>query len=338
MDKQVKRIALINIYQGAVNRGLETFAQELSTRLGADLISGGEKPLPRWPVVWRVYLDPHGIQTCISTLKQIKKLVRGKYDIVVPLNGGWQPVWIRLLTWATKAKMVVVGESGIGWDDRTNLWCFPDVFVAISSRAKAWAKEVNRHVDVKYIPNGVDVTKFSPIGSKYRLPFKNGKTVLVVGALTKTKGIAGTIRAVAKLEKTNLLVVGKGPLKKKLTRLGKKLLGERFAIKSFSHESMPLVYRACNVFTLVSHDREAFGIVYLEAMASGLGVVATDDNQRREIVGEAGDFVSPGAIDAYATKLKLALTKNWGKAPSMQAAKFSWEKVAKRYEKLVNKL
>ena len=68
-------------------------------------------------------------------------------------------------------------------------------------------------------------------------------------------------------------------------------------------------------------------------MASGLGVVATDDALRREIVGNAGFFVKkPGDATEYSTQLAQALVKNFGQRPITQAKRFSWDIIARSYE------
>src|SRR3989344_9391711 len=161
----MKKIAFLNIYQGRVERGLETYVSELSRRLGknheVEVIKGNSISLKRWPIVWRLYLDPHGIGIFLFTLRLIPKIWREKYDIIFALNGGWQPALIRTITWIYGGKMIITGQSGKGWDDRNNLWCFPDCFVALSSYAVDWAKKVNIFIKVEYIPNGVNTKEFN---------------------------------------------------------------------------------------------------------------------------------------------------------------------------------
>ena len=93
---------------------------------------------------------------------------------------------------------------------------------------------------------------------------------------------------------------------------------------------MPAVYRAADVFTLVSDSTEAFGIVYLEALASGLPVVATDDELRREILGDYGIYVKDVWGEEYVEKLKLALSKKRYR-PEQWLKQFSWDKIAEDY-------
>jgi len=105
------------------------------------------------------------------------------------------------------------------------------------------------------------------------------------------------------------------------------------------YEDMPSVYRACDVFVFLQRSSEAFGIVYLEAMASGLPVVAADDSARREIVGDAGVFVDDsGNVDGLGEAIEKALETDWGMRPRGQAKNFSWDKIAVQYEKVFNSL
>ena len=74
-------------------------------------------------------------------------------------------------------------------------------------------------------------------------------------------------------------------------------------------------------------------------MASGLGVVATDDDVRRNIIGNAGLFVEdPSDTESYARALKKGLKENFGSVPQEQAKRFSWDEVAKKYENALQAL
>ena len=335
------KILFLNIYQNRVARGAERFVYELGLRLKknhpVDIISSDKLPARRWPFVWRSFLDPQGIQICLFTLKNLPRIWKEKYDIVIPLNGGWQPAWVRLVTWLYGGKVVISGQSGMGWDDRNNLWSFPNAFVALSGKAKRWAKEVNPLVNVSYIPNGVDTTKFKSEGARIETNLKK-PIIICQGALTKGKRIDLAIKAVSKLGDTSLLVVGDGELKDEIEKLGNKLLGERFQLIKVPFEEMPKVYRVGDVFTLPSEAYHSFEIAIVEAMASGLPVVVNKDEIRREIVGRAGVLVDPTNIDAYAVALDNALRLKWGKRPQNQARKFDWDKISERYQKLFGDL
>ena len=119
-----------------------------------------------------------------------------------------------------------------------------------------------------------------------------------------------------------------------LKSLGKKLLGKRFELTKVPFEKMPEIYRVADIFTLVPEGSEAFGIVYAEALATNLPIVAVDDEQRKEIIGNAGMFVDPTNIEKYTEMLSRALNKKWDNRPRKQAEKFDWDKIAQKYEKL----
>lgn len=309
------KIAILNKYQNKVFRGAETFVFELGKRLSKN----------------------H--QVAIIANINYFDLLKEKYDIIIPTNGRCQVVITRIISWLTGAKMVVSGQSGMGWDDKVNLYSCPNAFVALSKKALAWAMEVNPKVKSLYIPNGVDLDKFKPSGKAYKTGFKR-PVVLCGGAFTSQKRMDLSIKAVAKLPEVSLLMVGGGgELKGELTRYGEKVLGtDRFKILTVPFDKMPEVYRAADVFTLPSRPSESFGNVLVEAMASGLPVVATKDPVRREIVGEAGILADPEDPYAYAKAIKFALQKKWGNAPRKQAEKFSWDSIAEKYDKLFQAL
>lgn len=304
--KNKMKIAFINKYQYKVNRGAETFVSELSYRLSKNHEVDILTSIPFWK----------------------------KYDLIIPTNGRFQVVIVRLLTWLKGAKMLVSGQSGIGLDDRINLYSFPDAFIALSDHASNWAKKINGFVKTVKIPNGVDLTKFKIPNSKFR-----NKVVLSVGAFTSEKKHDLTIKAVSKLGGCELIIVGGGgELKQEIKMLGEKMLGDRFEIMSLPRGKMPGIYNKACVFTYPTVAWESFGIAIVEAMASGLPVVANDDPIRREIIGDAGLFVDPTDTDEYAKAIEKAISIDWGSKPRKQAEKFDWDKIALEYEKLFKEL
>lgn len=301
------KIAFINKYQNIVNRGAETFVTELSKRLS----------------------KKHDVKI----FTKIKPFELLDYDLVIPTNGRVQVFVIRVITWLTRKKMIVSAQSGIGLDDRLNLYSFPDYFIPLSQFALAWARKINPYVKTKVIPNGVDLKKFE-VAKK-----TPEKIVLAVGAFTPEKRHDLTIRAVAKLIGVKLIIVGGGGSEmEKIEKLGNSFLEGRFEIRSATPNQMPEIYKKARVFVYPTVPWESFGIAILEAMASGLPVVANDDPIRREIVGNAGIFVDPNDIEAYSSAIARAFDSNWGELPRKQAEKFNWDQIAEEYEKLISTL
>jgi glycosyltransferase involved in cell wall biosynthesis len=365
------KIAFLNIYNGVIDRGAETYVKELAARLSrknevtvfqsGEAAQWGPYEIARIPVNWdwkrktgvgtllgRLFLDYWSRQIFIFSLKAIPQILKEKYDVVIPVNGGWMPAIIRLITWLYGGKMIISGQSGIGWDDRNNLWCFPNTFIALSTQAKNWARKVNPLVKVEYIPNGVDTKKFTPKPLK-PIPWDKSPyweihhfpkpVILCVGALTKAKRIDLVIKAVNKIKNASLLIVsGSSTRDNYLNNLACKLLGKRCSFMRIAYNDMPSIYQSVDVFTLPSASWQSFEIVLVEAMACGLGVVANNDPIRKEIVGEAGILVNPTKTVQYAKALEKASKINWENKPRKQAEKFDWDIIAEKYEKLFKTL
>lgn len=310
------RIAFLSRYQNRFHRGAENFVLELSKRL----------------------VKKHTVDVLIGKqADNLSSVISGKYDVVIPINGRFQSLKASLGRISGKYKLLITGHSGIGRDDIWNIVVAkPDIFVALTDYMVKWAKRWAWGSQVVKIPNGVDLEKFKAKGEKMNLGL-HPPIILSVGALTWYKHHERVIRAIREIGYGSVLIAGAGSEEEKLEELGKELLGERFKITTFDYKDMPKVYRSCDLFTLPSWGREAFGIVYLEAMASGLGVVAPDDPSRREIIGDAGIFVDALNSVEYAQALNKALDNDWSKKARAQAEKFSWEKIARQYEEVLGR-
>lgn len=274
----MKKIAILSKYSGIYNRGVESWVEELRSKLGVDV-------------------NPSNITN---------------YDIIVSTNGRFQVFIYRLLTWKLGKKLVVFGHSGPGADDKWNLWCSPNVFVAFSKSQKDWAEKYKfPWTKIELIYHAVDTLVFSPNKKVFKTT-----DVLCVAANSPDKRVDLVRKAI-----NHLMIVGSGQE------------------MEVDHKDMPKIYNQAKVFCFVPQPWEAFGLVFLEAMACNLPVVTTDDPVRREIVGDAGIFVkNPENIEELASAINLALTTDWENKPRLQALKFSWAKIATQYEKLFNTL
>lgn len=353
------KIAFLSFYNGAIDRGVEVATTELIKRLsrkhdvtlfqaGNRMTAGVQTVEVSLPVDWKVpdasgttarkiYADYWSRKITAFTWKFLPYFLKNKYDVVIPTNGGWQVVLCRFLTWISGKKMIVQGNAGTGYDDFFQLHCFPNRYVAISPNGFAWAKRFAPWIQKTYIPYGVDVQAVHDT-KPGKIPLKK-PIVLCVGAFSPYKQIDLLIKAMAQVKDASLVVIGLGVQEKHLRELGEKLLGKRFLLLTgITHDQLFGFYKAASIFSLPSAANEAFGIVYVEALAAGLPVVAPDDRNRREIIGEAGEFVDVTDTTAYAKALELAIAKDFGEAPRRQALQFDWDTIAAQYESLLKGL
>lgn len=310
------KIAFLSRYQNEERRGVESFALELSKHLSkkniVQIFSGKDAD-------------------------NFSKVTKENWDVIYPLNGRSQTLKFSLGRLLKKYKLVIGGHSGIGRDDIWNINMRPNAFIALTEAEKEWAKSWTQGVPIIKIPNGIDLEKFKPTGEKYEINLDH-PIILSVGALVSYKHHNKVINAVSKLKKGFLLIVGQGEMEKQLQEQAEQKIKNRYKIISAKYKDMPKIYRSADVFTLPSWDREAFGLVYLEAMASGLPVVAPDDSSRKEIVGEGGLLVDVNNEEAYSKALDKALQTNFENKPRKQAEKFSWEIITEKYQSLFEKL
>jgi len=317
------KIAILSFTSGLVNRGAETVVKELTTRLSKkhqvevySSLSLGIREMRKFN---------------IQALKEADKFGA---DVIMPVNGGEQSLLTRLYCLIKGKKMVIIGMAGLGWCDGWNLLMRPNVFIASTKRNYIWAKKFyGLGVRVETIPHGVDLTKFKMEGKKRQFAVK-GPIILCVAGPNEYKRVEATIRAVSRLDKGSLVLVGGSDSWEKL---GKRLLKKRFERIQVSHEELPEVYRGADVFTMVSESSEEFGIVNLEALASGLPMVVTDDELRQEILGKYGTYVKDVEGKEYEEKLKQAM-KQRKKCPDKWLEKFSWDLIASQFEEILSQL
>ena len=349
------KIAFLSFYSGQIDRGVEVstlaLAHGLSKRHTVTLFQAGSQDTllvktvilstkTRWVVdsstspLRFFYLDYYSRRIAFFTLQFFPYFLKEKYDVIIPTNGGWQVVFCRLITWIFGKKMLIQGNAGIGKDDFFSLLCLPNYYIAISPAGFKWAQKKTPWVKSSYISHGVDIQLFrnaKPAKIKLKKPI-----VLCVSAFIPYKQINLLIKAMSYVKDARLLIIGHGPEEERLQKMGKELLKERFLLRTgINHSELAPYYKTADVFSLPSAQSEALGIVYIEAMAAGLPVVAPDDENRHALIGNAGVFMNPHDEKAYAQAINRALKKNFGTKPQKQAETFSWGSVVKQYESVL---
>lgn len=193
----------------------------------------------------------------------------------------------------------------------------------------------------RMIPNGVDCDRFKP-GAQQRQDFglpDNRLVVLMASALAPTKRVEIGIRAVSQIPDAHLVVAGDGPLRQAVDSLAAQLLPGRFTRLSLPPEKMPALYRSADVFMHLSLE-EAFGNVFVEAMACGLPIVGHDSQRLRWIVGEDEfllDTADPARIAEAIERARHSAAVHRS-ARAEKAAAFSWSKIGKMYREFLQEI
>ena len=155
--------------------------------------------------------------------------------------------------------------------------------VAISERVRTQLKQ-HYHVPderIVTIPNGINLSRFDPSNAsaraKVRLSFgvpRDVALLLFVGSQFRLKGLEFVIRALAEMEKKAVLLVVGGDTAAPYKRLAEQLGVRDRVIFAGTRNDLPSIYPAADAFVLPTLY-ETFALVCLEAMASGLPVLAS---------------------------------------------------------------
>jgi len=171
----------------------------------------------------------------------------------------------------------------------------------------SWQPYLNGRTVV--IPNGVSLDRFS---SGSRSGFHSPAVILSEGRLTTAKNYQKAISAVELLAETTHLplrwqIAGEGPLEQVLKARGKDLVSRGIAEFLGKRDDIPELMKNSDIFFMPSLW-EGFGIGAVEAMASGLPIVAGNVPGLREVVGEdTGVLVDPASEHDQADALASLL-------------------------------
>ncbi len=215
--------------------------------------------------------------------------------------------------------------------------------VIVTTRTYALTSRSIWQMNPVVIPNAVDHRRFHPDVDGASVRMKLGippekVVVLLVGRIVPHKGVEHIIEASRSVPDVQFLIAGDGSLLESMKRLAASM-GVRDRVRFLgrvSQEALPRVYAACDIFALPSVSRlEAFGIVALEAMATGKPVVVADIPGVREVIedgreGLVADPVNPADLAAKINRLVAdpSLRREMGRrARDKVLASYSIEKV-----------
>lgn len=300
-----------------------------------------------------------------------------KFDVIhlhYPFFGGAEFIYfldkIKDLNLAVTYHMDVVGT---GLSSHFFKWHTKNVLPRILDRADriivtSWdyarQSNIKDRIDAEpekfvEIPCGVNHLLFKPrfkdkeIVENYELYDK--KIILFVGALDKAhyfKGVNVLIQAIHKISDNDdfrVLIVGEGDMKESYQSIVYSMgLQNKILFTGFVPDNhLPRYYSVADMLVLPSIDKsEAFGIVSLEAMSSGIAVIASDLAGVRSVVkkGQTGLLVKPGKVDKLAEMISELLkhprkAKDYGKAGrQLVLENYTWEKAGYKLEHVLKSI
>ena len=180
--------------------------------------------------------------------------------------------------------------------------------------------------------------------------YQTKKTVLFVGRLAEKKGVTYLIEAMKYVDNAILYIVGKGNLEDELRKQAEELGDKVMFLGAKTHDELPEIYASADVFvapsiTAKDGDKEGFGLVIIEAMASGVPVVASRSGGIVDIItnGSNGLLCEEKNVAELATAIKRVLTdevlsKGLRTNGKITAQQNSYENVGKRYHDIIKEL
>lgn len=217
--------------------------------------------------------------------------------------------------------------------------------VAISERVRTQLKKHYNVPDERIvtIPNGINLSRFDPSNASARADVRHSFGVpddvpllLFVGSQYRLKGLEFVIKALAEMKTNAVLLVVGGDVAAPFKKLAEQLGVRDRVIFAGARNDLPRLYPAADAFVLPTLY-ETFALVCLEAMASGLPVLASP-------VGGIEDYLVDGENGFYIqrdhTEIAAKLDRILGDAALharireqalLTAQNYAWEKIARQY-------
>ena len=305
----------------------------------------------------------------LKLYRAIKTFSPDIIHIATPGITGWMALWIakRLNlpvtgTYHTDFPAYLHSNTGRQWIYHLSTYClkrFYNPFSSIFIRSEVYRQKLREELgfsseNILTIPPGIDTKKFDPkfcnrsYWHQYRIP-SNAKILLYIGRISVEKNIHFLTELFSRLQKdpsldtknVHLVLVGSGAFVEKIAKLhipNLHLLGHKGGLE------LSTIYASSDLFLFPS-TTDTLGQVVIEAMASGLPVIASDQGGPKTIIGtdaKVGYTLDIHQPNLWKTKLyelvtndtlRIQLAQNaHQKASLMQIEKsfhFWWEQSAK---------
>lgn len=196
---------------------------------------------------------------------------------------------------------------------------------------------------ITIIPNGIDLKKYH-VNKKMKK--SSTKTILYVGRLERRKGVKYLLQAYQLLAQDNpdvqLVIAGDGPDREKLELLAEDLRLPNVSFLGYVTEELKLqLLDEADLFCSPAIFGESFGIVLLEAMATGVVCVAGNNSGYCDVMQDLGaiSIINPTDPQEFARRLNVLLNHEglrtlWKKWAAEHVQQFNYPSIIDRYEEL----
>lgn len=218
-----------------------------------------------------------------------------------------------------------------------------DTLTAVSPAAADYVSTLTDR-PILFVPNGIDLKRYHVPRHPDDADKSGPKTILYVGRLEKRKGVKYLLRAFQLVSQAqpdaSLLIAGDGPDRAKLEQYAVELGLTNVKFLGFVSESKKVnLLHSSDLFVSPALYGESFGIVLLEAMASGLPTVASDNLGYSQLMQGLGSLSLVNVQDAleFSRRIELLLAeptlrKLWRKWASEYVKQYNYDNIIDQYE------
>ncbi len=218
----------------------------------------------------------------------------------------------------------------------------------VSEHLRSQVQKLSPGIEPSVISMGVDSTRF---GKQYRVSNYFGqeekKVVLFVGRLVEKKGVTYLIEAMKEIDAL-LVIVGDGPIKEKLVDQSADMKERVVFLGAKTHKELKTIYASSDIFvapsiTAKDGDQEGIPTAIMEAIASGLPVIASDSGGISDLItsGVNGFLCKEKDVIELRNNINMLiknseLVDRFKKESKLIVSRYDYNVIAERYKKILS--
>ena len=276
---------------------------------------------------------------CVYPLREVKRIIKEFEPDVIDMNSPY-PIGVSTLAYGKKRGIPVIGTihvqpenmlmtiekakflfkmlEKLAWVYIINVFNRCDYVTSPTQTAIDMLRSHGLTVPAQPISSGIDLNVFTPENDgrylKERFNIPNKPVVLYTGRISGEKRLDVLVKAipdVLEFVDAHFVICGEGRERENIENMvGKLKVSDNVTFTGFlSHEEFPDIYSIADIFAITS-ESELQSIVLMEALASGLPVVASDKDAIPELVNnpENGFLIKPGDSKALSERVVKLIT------------------------------